>query len=303
MKGVKFVKIISQILFLIFGVFFCVKSFPKEGFEVIAISNRVSFLIGTLLLLLYYILKNLIWCRILSRNKAEYDVWRMFLVRAIGEIGKYIPGKIWIYMFMIEKYKELEIEKTKVVKSSLFDLILQFASIGLLILFSLILYFCGLLEFVIITVLFICFYFKCLSSSRSFEIKLYKNVFHFNIKESFGLVLLYIGCFTVFLISYMLLSSSFQDVTMIYSDLESKYYGGVSYLASSFIAFFAFFAPGGLGVREFLQTFLLDRVGYGLAESISVVVLLRIVMIGIEVVMFLCSSFIYFYLFEKKPRV
>jgi len=175
-------------------------------------------------------------------------------IKATAEFGKYIPGKLWGYGWLLIMYSQQAKDKKRIIYSSYLEIICSVLGAILLFLLSLIFIDNILLNQYKLFIFGLCIIFcfsihpKLLVFITNFVLKLLKKEL-FKIEITFTDVLTIVSLYSLnwflFGFSFYLFINSFYSIS-----INSFFYVLDSFILSSLAGFIALFAPAGLGVRE-----------------------------------------------------
>ncbi len=208
-----------------------------------------------IVLVVYYFLIFFGWHIILKKLKVKIKFFQTIKIRAISELGRYMPGKVWHLLGRVYFTKRMGLSTIKIVTS--FGLELASSIIAGLMVFLIFFPFfiktdltINFLPFLIIGIPLglICIHPKILNSILNFGLKIIKKQrinIELKYKDMLMLVLMYCSFWLVVGFGFFLLINS------IYSIQFSKIFIVVSIYAIGWvIGFLSLITPGGIGVRE-----------------------------------------------------
>ena len=293
-------KILTAIKLIIIGlIFYYISIFFAENFyEVQQLDihfNYVSLLLSFLFVGLHIFNNSLIWQFITKKNNCHVSLEKGIVFWLYAELGKFVPGKIFLLASKIYLYNKegkskigvtlsffLEITCTMLASAFIFVFSLLFVSIDMVENFYFYICLLIMLFFVIInpTILeFISNY--CLRILKRDEIKLeitYKNILYITGFYTANFFVQGIGLF--FLIN-SIYEMSFSNIIFVTAAIS----------VAGMLGVLSLFAPSGIGVREGVLIFALKHI---IPNSISVIISLvaRIWQTGMELLLIL-AAFVY----------
>ena len=259
--------------------------------------DSLHFEIGYLLLAIFlfsvhYLVKYFIWHYLTIVLTIQLPWAYAIRARAIGEFGKYIPGKLWIYLYLFNQYSKKGVSKLNILGALYYDMFTQI--IGTCLSLIIVLFWLkpdwGMPDwiyniFILPTgyvILLFALHPKWLAVVLRVMRKMPLSVPYKNLIASAHLYLVNISSFLIgvyFLIKGVGLSNySFEDVILI----------GVGYLGASLLGLIAIVSPGGIGVREGGFIFLLSSI-YPESELLIIAFVLRFGLLFAELMLFLSS--------------
>jgi hypothetical protein len=224
--------------------------------------SPARFILSLLPLILSYFFIPFMWCIILKSLGIFMPYQKSFQIQYISHLGKYIPGKIWPYI--AQSY--LALHANIPVKTTLLSnaILMYFMSIGSLLVFVFSFLFWDI--FPLAT--------RCLSVLLSFF--LVYLVFWINILEkSINLLFVrltgisiifcsnslnYLRLFVVLFLDWIIFWTGFHIMVNSFYNIEliqSIIIVGI-FSISWLVGYYAFFSPGGLGIQEGVQVYLLQ---------------------------------------------
>lgn len=215
-------------------------------------------------------------------------------IRLISEIGKYIPGRVFGYGYLIIHYKEVGKDQIKLLNSSIYEIYLATYSAFLFFTLTLLptsfqIFNTYKIGFIAISLLGIVslhpWFFQKMSDLFCKIFRKEKIKYRISYPKILGFLTLYLLFWVVFSLAFFLFVRSFTEMSF-----KNILYLSGSFAISTFAGFMAFFLPAGLGAREGLLIYLLASLtGNILALVISVGS--RIWLIIADIVFFLVASF------------
>lgn len=251
---------------------------------------RISYLLASfVILLIATLILPFIWYLLTRNLNCHLGFFESMRVRLISEVGKYIPGRVFGYGYLLLHYKNKNKSQIKVLNSAIYELFLTTFSAFL---FFTITYFFKSFELLnayrilFITVSFagIIFlhpwFFTKISDFFCRIFKKEKLTYTITYLKILSFLALYLLFWIVFSIAFFLFANTFTSI-----GIESISYISGSFAISTFAGFMAFFLPAGIGAREGLLIYLLGNLtGNILAIVIS---------IGSRIWLILCDLFLF----------
>lgn len=250
---------------VIFAVFFFIgkvlyQNWSRVSFE--ELRFNIGFLaISYIFQFSYFVLGCLGWILILRGLDAELSLKRAIQIISVSNLGRYIPGKVWAFLGQVYLAKRDDIPAHKTLVSVLLSTILIILSAALI--FSASLAFLvkkGLpnqiyLALIFIPLCFIALHPRTLARIVNWGLKrLKRESIEFNF--DYARILRLLGVYCVSWIAqgacFFFLIKSFYPITI------SAFFPllGINSIAW-IVGFLSFFVPGGLGIREGIQSFFL----------------------------------------------
>jgi len=252
------------------------------------ISSFVVLLIAILLIpVIWYFLTRLLSCNLSFKESLTS--------RLISEIGKYLPGRVFGYGYLIMHYKNAGIKQKRVLNCSVYELLLS--TISAFIFFTITLFFNHYqklsefkLFFILISIISIIalhpyFLQRILNYGLTF---FKKEIIKSKISYSKVIALLFLYVFTwaLFGVAFFLFTNAFTTVPLD----KIVYISGV-FAVSTFAGFLAFFLPAGIGAREGMLIFLLTGI-LGTIPTLIISIGSRAWMILADLLLFLIALII-----------
>jgi hypothetical protein len=246
------------VLFLL--VYFLRKNLRElEGYD---FHVKIIYLIASsMLLLVALIILPGIWYFITQSLDCDLRFKQSLRIRLITEVGKYIPGRVLGYGYLIVHYKDAGKDQIKVLNSSIYELYLStFSSFFFYTIIHLFTSFKMFnpfrIEFIIISILGILslnpFFFQKMSDLICRLFKKERLVYKISYSRAIGTLLLYLGYWVIFSLAFFLFVKAFADI-----QFSNFLYISGSFAISAFAGFLAFFLPAGLGAREAVLIYML----------------------------------------------
>jgi hypothetical protein len=231
--------------------------------------------ISFLLLLAASIILPVVWYLITKNLDCSLNFKETIRIRLISEIGKYIPGRVFGYGYLIIHYTNAGKDQLKVLNSSVYELYL--ATFSSFLFFTIIHLFTSFeivdrykLIFIIVSILGILslhpILFQKISDIFCKIIKKERLVFNISYARILVILLSYTTYWLIFSLAFFFFVRAFTDI-----HFTSITYISGSFAISTFAGFLAFFMPAGLGAREGVLIYLLSILtGNSLAIIISI---------------------------------
>ncbi len=260
-----------------------------------------------LLLIINLAISAFVWKKILQLFGASLPFSRSFKIMSLSGLGKYLPGKIWLYLSQIYLSRKAEIPKSVCI----FSLFLLFAAYNLagLLVFIASLFLWKNISPISISISFLagCFIFPIIFSPRILNgvlktiSRFFKRLkekfpsgeltFRAEMRKTVEIILILLADWIIFGVAVYFLVNSFYHL-----DLSQTVILCGIFAISSILGILSFFVPAGLGVREGVQSYLL-----GMFIPVSVAILISLVM---RVWMTLGELICFFIALKiKKPEV
>jgi glycosyltransferase 2 family protein len=251
--------------------------------------DKIYLFFSFLFLLFAIISITIIWYLITKSFKCNLSFKRSVLVRLISEIGKYLPGRILGYGYLLIHYKNAGKERKRVLNSSFYELLLS--TISAFIFFTITLIFHNYEKlseykhiFILISFLsIVALHPYLLQKISNFAYKLVKKestdcrISYFKVIQ---FLFLYLLVWLLFGIAFFLFIRAFTPI-----EFDKIIYISGVFAVSTFAGFMAFFLPAGLGAREGMIILLLT-VLLGIVPTIVISIGSRIWMIIGDLVLF-----------------
>lgn len=182
-------------------------------------------------------------------------------VRIKSEIGKYIPGRVLGYGYLIVYYNKEGKNQLRVLSSSIYELYLSTVSSFLFFTFIHIFTSFTFLDsfrpvFIVFSIIGIVLlhpvFFQKMSDILCMIFRREKITYKISFLNALGILLLYLQYWILFSLAFFLFAKAFTDVKIV----NILFLSG-SFAISSFAGFMAFFMPAGLGAREGVLIYLL----------------------------------------------
>ncbi len=239
------------------------------------IFSPVQFGISLFPLVLSYFFIPSMWCEILASFGVSLPYRRAFCIQYLSHLGKYIPGKIWAYVAQSYLASQANVPLAETLCSNtILMCLLSLSSLFVFVLSFLIWNtFTFFIRFLIVVSIFSLIYFL-------FRIRFLEKAFNLLFERFTGIhntpyckSLYYTNIFiasslewTIFTVGLYLMIRSFYPIDINQSIIIAGTFS-ISWLAG----YYAFLSPGGLGVQEGIQVYLLT---FFFPSPISIVIAL-----------------------------
>lgn len=254
------------------------------------------------MLLIVIVIQPVIWYIITRNLDCNLGFSESVRLRLISEIGKYIPGRVFGYGYLLLRYKEAGKPQIKLLNSSFYELFLS--SFSALCFFTITFLFTYYEVFNTYRIGFIavCFlgvislhpyFFKKMSDVFCKIFKKEKLIYKFSYLKILSLLVLYLAYWIIFSLAFFLFVRAFTDIGFV----SMPYISG-AFAISSFAGFMAFFLPAGLVAREGLLIFLLGALT-GNVTAIIISIGSRIWLIIADIVLFVAALVSQFFVQKK----
>jgi len=267
----------------------------------------IPMILSFFLLILNLAISAFVWREILQLFGTRLPFNQSFKIMSLSGLGKYLPGKVWLYLSQIYLSRKANISK----RVCIFSLLLLFAAYNLA---GLLVFIASLLLWkkfspVYIAILFLAcsLIFPIIFSPRilnglimvfSHIFRKFKNkfpqgelIFQTGIRRTTKIILILLLDWLIFGIAVYLLINSFYHIDL----FQTVILCGI-FAISSILGILSFFVPAGLGVREGAQSYLL-AIFIPVSAAILISLVMRVWMTLGEMVCFLIALKI------KKPEV
>lgn len=249
-----------------------------------------SYLVISLVILLFaQCALPVIWFFITVSLQCNLSFYESIRIRLISGIGKYIPGRVFGYGYLLIHYKEKGMSPKSVLASSFYELLL--AAFSAFLFFSITLMFTNyrLLDdykfvFYLLSVAGVILLHPSISQKPvNYILRLLKKD-EINQRINYSRILQY--TFYYFLV-WMTYGIAFYYFVNAFTpqNIDLLIYLAGTFAVSTFAGFMAFFLPAGIGAREGMLVFLLNSIT-GNAIALIIAVGSRIWMIFVDVVLF-----------------
>lgn len=259
------------------------------------------------LLMINFAISSFVWTKFLKLFGTRLSFDQSFKIMSLSGLGKYLPGKIWLYLSQIYLSQKANVPRSVCV----FSLLLLFVAYNLagVLIFLASLFLWGKISPTLISLsLLLCsFLFLAIFSSQIFNrmLKFFSFVsnklnrrfllegltFHGELSQSSQIVLVLLADWLIFGVATYFLVNSFYRIDV----SQTVILCGI-FAISSISGIISFFVPAGLGVREGVSSYLLS-----LFMPVSAAILISLVM---RIWMTLAELFNFFIAWKiKKPEI
>lgn len=258
-----FIKVIVVIVFFFFLYRYISKNI-SELHNYYFHFNLLLLLSSFLFVSIYLLNQYLVWYFITIINRCNIDFRRTLLFRVSSEFGKYIPGKVYGYAFLLYAYSNENKSNEIVTFSMILEIICSSIATIFVFLFSLLFIQIELLSeyqifiAIFLIILIISIHPKILTFFSNLLLKVLKRPkmeFYISYFQIFKIVFLYILNLLIFGFSFYLLIKSIYSI-----DIKYILFLAGSTALAGLIGLFAIFVPSGLGVREGVLTMALNYI-------------------------------------------
>jgi uncharacterized membrane protein YbhN (UPF0104 family) len=267
----------------------------------------IPLVLSFFLLILNLAVSAFVWKEILHLFGSDLPFDQSFKIMSLSGLGKYLPGKIWLYLSQVYLSQKANISK----RVCIFSLLLLFAAYnlaGLLVFIaSLLLWkkfspvYIGILILAVSLIFPVIFSPRILNGLITAFTSLFRKLknkfpqgelaFRAGTKKVLEIILILLADWLVFGIAVYLLVNSFYHI-----DLQQTVILCGIFAISSILGILSFFVPAGLGVREGAQSYLLAMF-IPVSAAILISLVMRVWMTLGELVCFVIAWKI------KKPEV
>lgn len=246
----------------------------------------------------------IIWYFITHSLKCNLSFGNSIRIRLIAEIGKYIPGRLFGYGYLIMQYKEKGINTNRILTSSFYELLLSIFSSFLF--FSITLIFT---DYNYLSNYKVIFYSLSILGIILIHPKLFQKLLNFVLKLlkkkklvynlSYGKVLQYLFYYILVWVVYGI---AFYFFINVFNKIAIDNFIMISgiFALSTFSGFLLFLLPAGIGAREGLLIILLGTI-LGNSPAIIISICSRLWMIFIDLILFFIS--LLFTLFSRNQHL
>lgn len=228
------------------------------------------FLLGIsfVLIILTYLAWVEIWRKLLKRSGHILNFKKMFKIWFLANLGKYLPGKVWAFLGMLYLLEKEGVAKSKGLSVAILAQALSVLS-GLLVALLFLRYsyyqrffaqspgVTVVILLVLVGIAVLVFYPKLLEGIINLALRILKKetiILNLKAKNILFILLLYCGSWFLSGFVFWVFIKSITPVSLgIYLSLTGAFAGSFS------LGFLAFFAPGGIGVREGILVVLLSN--------------------------------------------
>jgi hypothetical protein len=206
-----------------------------------------------------YVLEAWIWKKLLEMCEVYISVSKCFKIISLSQLGKYIPGKFWIYLGQFYLGGREKISKWAILFSNFF--LLMLLTIGGMIVFNISYLLWTNVQRGLALGLWILIAMTLLSLHPwifNRVVGIFKgwigtSVVHYSYVNVLYLLPWILLDWVIYLSGFYIFLQSFYPVTL----RELVIYGGISAI-SGLLGLYSLFTPGGLGVREGVQAYLMS---------------------------------------------
>ena len=292
----KLIRAIALIAALLAFVLYGYNVFDHNALVDLRIEYKYIFL-SIALFTLHYLGKYFLWHLLSKYCHCSIMLAKAIFARSISEFGKYLPGKVWMYVFIYTQYSDAGYERKSVLWAVYYDMFCQIAgvSIGLLFLVFTFDHDLNLPVWAISPASLSLAYFLLLLSLSPFVLTtilgrflgdkdLQPTISHFR------LILLTHGYFVnviTFIVGVYFLLLGIGMIGFTFTDVLIM---SLVYMGASLLGLLAFFAPGGIGVREASFIYFL-ALEYPKDDLFIISMVVRILLIIAEAILFLGALF------------
>ena len=224
--------------------------------------SPVGIILSLPFLILSYFFIPYMWCMILESLEVSVSYRKAFQIQYLSHLGKYIPGKVWPCLAQSYLASQAKIPiKTTLLSNTI---LMYLMSVGSLLVFAIsflawnifplsIRY---LLVFLSFFLAYMIFSKKILEKCINFLIKNFKSVNIIFLEKFLNYPSLFTALFlnwVIFWIGFYLMINSFYDIALDQSIIIVGTFS-ISWL----VGYYAFLSPGGLGIQEGVQVYLLQ---------------------------------------------
>lgn len=226
--------------------------------------NPFKLIISLLIFQISAINQMLIWHYITVKNKSQIAFKESITLRVYSEYGKYLPGKVFGYAMLLYSYEKEQVSLKKVTFCIYFEILASLIAAIFIFIFSSLFVEVPFFEryrfvsILFLVTLFIFIHPRILEWSSNFILKGLKKEsirFEINYFQILKIISLYIANWFIFGISFFIFIHSFYVIPPSFF----LYITGSMALAG-LVGLFAFFVPGGLGVKEGILTLALKEI-------------------------------------------
>lgn len=261
-----------SILFLIYTLY------RNNYLEIPFIASKLSFIISILLLLSGFVFYSMAWEKVLIASGYKTDFKECIASVGLSIFGKYIPGKIWMIVGRAGYISQKN--EYKLNKISAISLNAQFIGLWVgLFLGGLSFLFLGENNKIFLLLLFFWIFLTLIIFTRFFhnyfEI-LATKIFKKNINIPSLKIREVLKTLKWFLIYWILFSTAFYFFVNSLTGSSIPLYIGLIFPLANTLGIIAFFAPGGLGIREGVIATLLILSGIDKSVSVTIATFSRL---------------------------
>lgn len=222
--------------------------------------NRIIFSYVLLVLVLFF--NPFGWMKVLSELNERMSFTESFSIFYISQLGKYVPGKLWTYLMQIHMADKKGISKEKTfISSVLFQLISMGTTVIAFVVsllfwdnfnFSLRVIVVGLFLILILVIIWSGFL-NVMTNFILNKVLKQKIVVNLSNLTLIHVILILMASWIAYGVAYYHFINSFYPISVI----SSIQFSGI-YAISWLIGYLSFLTPGGLGIREGIQAYLLS---------------------------------------------
>jgi len=283
-------------ILLTLGVFIFLIFLIKKNYSEIKQYNYIfqpwQIAVSFILLLTSTLILPIIWYLITHNLQCNIKFANTLKVRLLSEVGKYIPGRVLGYGYLIIHYKEEGKDRLEVLNASIYELFLSTFSAFLYFTLTMLFTSFQILDayktlFVVVSIIGITFmhpwFFQKMSDMFCKLLRRERVKHQISFLRIIGLLFLYLIYWIIFSLAFFFFVRGFKDINISYIGYLSG-----SFAISTFAGFMAFFLPAGLGAREGLLFYLL---GILLGNTLAIVISIgsRIWLILADALLFLAA--------------
>lgn len=263
----------------------------------------VNLVLASILLLCGQVLLVFNWYFITKITKCNLKIHVTLCKRLIAEVGKYLPGRILGYGYLLLQYKKEGRNQNQFFISSFYELLLSTLSAFIFFCITLLFTKYKLLSeyrsyFIVIGVFsFLCLHPRLIEIPLNFILKIKHKFVQINISyfSIIRLLLSYIVIWAIFGTAFYFLVNAFVKL----NTNQFLFISGIFAIAT-FAGFMAFFLPAGLGAREGMMIFLLTGVVGG-TPSLVIAIASRIWMMAGDLSLFTAAN-LYGFISQRKVK-
>lgn len=222
--------------------------------------NRI--IISYVLLILVLFFNPFGWMKVLSELNERMSFTESFSIFYVSQLGKYVPGKLWTYLMQIYMAEKKGISKEKTfISSVLFQLISMGTTVVTFVVsllfwdnfnFSLRVIIVGLFLILILVIIWSGFL-NVMTNFILNKVLKQKIVVNLSNMTIIHVILILMASWIAYGVAYYHFINSFYPISVI----SSIQFSGI-YAISWLIGYLSFLTPGGLGIREGIQAYLLS---------------------------------------------
>jgi glycosyltransferase 2 family protein len=290
----KLKKLLSFIIIIIIS-YFLLKTLLDNWQEFIINTENfriIPLILSLILLFIFYTIHSIIWKSIIKKLGYKISIKEAIKIRAISEIGRYAPGKVWHFLGRTYFSNKLGIPKTTTLTSLAIETLSMIASAGaIFLLFS-----PNIIEINILPILLLLLVGLIILRSKKFSdivnnFLIKKGKIKNKIKLNIPLKTLIPILFS-YGVSWIIIGGSLLlTIKSLFPEIDYSTILSISgiFAISWVIGYISFLTPGGIGIREGTMTILLSSY---MPQSIAIIVpiLFRIITIISELFMVLITS-------------